>query len=169
MNQQNEKPDSHIISLLVSNKPGVLIRVALVFGRRGFNIDSLVVSPSHDPRFSRITMVASGDLTTLREIIKQLNKLVDVLHAQDHTGEIVVESELALVKVRCTPEKRTEILQITEHFKGDTVDLTEDTMMIQVTGSSDALDSMMVMLEKFNILETVRSGKLIMARGHEAT
>ena len=164
-----EKNESHAISLLVSNKPGVLIRVALVFGRRGYNIDSLVVSPTHDPRFSRMTIVASGDLPTLWQIIKQLNKLVDVIHAHDHTGEIVVERELALIKVKCPADQRTEILQITEHFKGDTVDLTEDTIMIQVTGSSEMLDSMMVMLEKFSIIETVRSGKLIMARGHEST
>lgn len=169
MNEKNDKPESHVISLLVSNKPGVLIRVALVFGRRGFNIDSLVVSPTHDPKFSRMTMVASGDLMTLRQIIKQLNKLVDVIHAQDHTGEIVVERELALIKVKCNAEQRTEILQITEHFKGETVDLTEDTIMIEATGSSELLNAMMVLLEKFEILETVRSGKLIMARGHEST
>lgn len=160
---------SHTISLLVNNKPGVLIRIALVFARRGFNIDSLVVSPSKDERFSRMTITASGDIETLEQIIKQLNKIVDVIHATDHTGDIVVERELALVKVKCPTEKRTEVLQIVEHFKAQTLDITDSDLMIQCTGSTEKLDALVLLLSKIGILEMVRTGKIIMARGAEET
>ncbi len=156
---------SHTISLLVANKPGMLIRIALVFGRRGYNIDSLVVSPAHDGKFARMNIVASGDAKTLEQIIRQLNKLIDVIHAEDHTGQVTVGRELALIKVNCLPEKRTEILQIAEYFKSQTVDLTETTLMLQVTGSTDKLDSMELMLDKYGIVEMVRTGKITMVRG----
>ncbi len=160
-----QQPLSHSISLLVSNKPGVLIRIALVFARRGYNIDSLVVSPEQDPRYARMNIVASGDTETLQQIIKQLNKLVDVLHARDHTGEVVVEKELALIKTHCPADQRTEILQVVEHFKAETIDLSDQNIMVQVTGGSDKLDAIIKMLAKYGIQEIVRSGKLIMVRG----
>ena len=159
----------HTISLLVNNKPGVLIRISLVFARRGYNIDSLVVSPAKEPRYSRMTITASGDIATLEQIIKQLNKLVDVLHATDHTDDSVVERELALVKVACTSEDRAEILQIAEHFKCESADLSQTTLMLQVTGSSAKLDAMMVILRDYEVLETVRTGKILMARGASET
>lgn len=161
--------NSHAISLLVSNKPGVLIRIALVFNRRGYNIDSLVVSPAHSEKFSRMTIMTSGEPETLEQILKQLNKLVDVIHAKDHTGEVIVEKELALIKVRCEPGKRTEIFQIVEHFKAQTVDLTHNTVMIQITGNSDKLDAMEQVLDSYGIEEMTRTGKIIMARGEAAT
>ena len=160
---------SHSISLLVNNKPGVLIRIALVFARRGYNIDSLVVSPAHDEHFSRMSITASGDKKTLEQIIKQLNKLVDVLHATDHTAQTVIEKELALIKVECSVEQRTEILQISEHSKCQTVDITEKTLMLQATGNSDKLDALHTLLTKYSILEMVRTGKIIMARGGAST
>jgi acetolactate synthase-1/3 small subunit len=159
----------HTISLLVNNKPGVLIRISLVFARRGYNIDSLVVSPANEARYSRMTITASGDIETLEQIIKQLNKLVDVLHATDHTDDSVVERELALVKIACTSKDRSEILQIAEHFKCESVDLSQTTLMLQVTGSSPKLDAMMAMLGDYEILETVRTGKILMARGASET
>lgn len=161
--------EKHSISLLVNNKPGVLIRISLVFARRGYNLESLVVSASHDPAFSRMSLVASGDKKTLEQIIKQLNKLVDVIHATDHTAEKVIAKELALVKVKCPPEHRTEVLQIVEHFKSSTLDISENTLLIQATGGSDKLDALHTMLDKFGVLESVRSGKLIMARGEQET
>lgn len=164
-----EEKEQHSISLLVSNKPGVLIRVSLVFNRRGYNIDSLVVSATHRPEMSRMNIVASGERKTLDQIIKQLNKLVDVIHATDHTGDIVVEKELALIKIKCEAKKRQEIFQIVEHFRAQTVDLTDETVMIQATGNSDKLDAMTRILDPYGILETVRSGKLIMARGSAST
>lgn len=163
------RSSQHSISLLVNNRPGVLIRIALVFARRGYNIDSLVVSPAHNGKFARMNIVASGEPKTLEQILKQLNKLIDVLHAKDHTGETVVEKELALIKVRCAPEKRSEVLQIAEHFKAQTVDLSENTLMLQITGGTDKLDSAEMMLDKYGISEMVRTGKVIMARGESGT
>jgi acetolactate synthase I/III small subunit len=155
----------HSISLLVNNRPGVLIRIALVFNRRGYNIESLVVSPAHNGRFSRMNITASGEPKTLEQIIKQLNKLIDVIHAKDHTDAVTVEMELALIKVNSPPEKRTEILQIARHFKSESVDISETTLMLQVTGSTEKLDAMELMLDKYGIKEMVRTGKIIMARG----
>ncbi|MEO7427219.1 MAG: acetolactate synthase small subunit [Fibrobacteria bacterium] len=155
----------HSISLLVNNRPGVLIRIALVFNRRGYNIESLVVSPAHNGKFSRMNITATGEPKTLEQIIKQLNKLIDVIHAKDHTDEVTVEKELALIKVNSTAERRTEILQIAEHFKSETVDISDTTVMLQVTGSTEKLDAMELMLDKYGIKEMVRTGKIIMARG----
>ena len=159
----------HTISLLVNNKPGVLIRIALVFSRRGFNIDSLVVSPASEERFARMTITASGDYTTLEQILKQLNKLVDVLHATDHTGDASVERELTLLKVKCSSDDRTEVLQIAEHFKCQSLDITETTVMLECTGRSEKLDALELMLDKFGVVELVRTGKVLMARGADET
>ena len=163
------REDSHSISLLVNNKPGVLIRISLVFARRGYNIDSLVVSPAHNRQFSRMSITASGDPETLVLILGQLNKLVDVIHATDHTGDVVVQRELALIKVDCTAERRTEVLQITEHFKCQSIDISDTTLLLEATGNSDKLDALELILEKYGIVEIVRSGKLVMARGASAT
>ena len=161
--------DQHTISLLVNNKPGVLIRIALVFSRRGFNIDSCVVSPAKEARFSRMTITASGDIRTLEQIIKQLNKLVDAQHATDHTGDASVERELTLVKVKCGTSERTEVMQIAEHFKAQSLDITDGSMMLECTGRSEKLDAFLLMLSKFGIIEVVRTGKVLMARGREET
>ena len=163
------RAQQHTVSLLVNNRPGVLIRIAMVFARRGYNIDSLVVSPAHNGRFARMTIMATGEIKTLEQIIRQLNKLIDVIHAKEHGGETAVVKELALVKVKCPPERRTEILQIAEHFKGQTVDISDGTLMLQATGSTEKLDAMEMMLDKYGIVELVRTGKVIMARGEEGT
>ena len=163
------REDVHSISLLVNNKPGVLIRISLVFARRGYNIDSLVVSPAHNRQFSRMSITASGDPETLVLILGQLNKLVDVIHATDHTGDVVVQRELALIKVDCTAERRTEVLQISEHFKCQSIDISDTTLLLEATGNSDKLDALELILEKYGIVEIVRSGKLVMARGASAT
>ena len=168
-NCRESVPEKHVISLLVSNKPGVLIRISLVFALRGYNIESLAVSPSHDPRFSRMTITATGDRKTLDQILKQVNKLVDVMHARDHTGDNYVERELVLIKVSFSAEKRTEILQIADHFKCHSVDISRDAITFEATGTSDKLNALQVMLEPYGILESVRSGKLIVARGLDVT
>ncbi len=165
----SQKMEQYPISLLVNNRPGVLIRIALVFARRGFNIESAVVSPAHDPNFSRMSLVASGDPLTFDQIIKQLNKLVDVIHAQHHSSEGNIEKELLLIKVNCNADQRSEILQISKHFKCQTVDLTEENLILQATGNSDKLDALHLMLDKFGIIEYVRSGKIIMTRGSRPT
>ena len=159
----------HTISLLVNNRPGVLIRVALVFSRRGYNIDSVVVSPLKDPQFSRMSLVVSGDPLTLDQILKQLNKLVDVLHAIDHTGDALIERELGLYKVTSPASLRTEIFQVADHFKASSVDLTEETVVFQITGASEKMDAFQTMMEKYGIVESIRSGKLFMVRGSEET
>nr|AGS54272.1 acetolactate synthase small subunit [uncultured bacterium contig00092] len=160
---------AHSISILVSNKPGALVRIALVFSRRGYNIDSLVVSPTMDNSVSRMNIVARGNPETLAQIIQQLEKLVDVISAKDHTRQNVVEKELVLLKVRCKSEERTELLQLCDHFKAHTVDMTETSMILQLTGSSEKIDAMVSLCKKFEIVEFVRTGKIIMMRGQGKT
>jgi acetolactate synthase-1/3 small subunit len=160
---------AHSISLTVANRPGVLVRVALVFSRRGFNIDSLVVSPGLDGEFSRMNIVARGNPDSLGQIINQLEKLVDVVKATDHTGDAVVEKELALLKVRCGSSERSELLQLVQHFKATTIDLSETSMIIQVTGNSEKIDAMRTLCGKFELVEFIRTGKVIMIRGAEPT
>lgn len=164
-----KNPLSHTISLLVRNKPGVLVRVSLVFARRSYNIESLVVSAVTGTDFSRMTITCSGDLETLDQIVHQLGKLVDVVQAIDHTGETVIEKELALVKVRCNASERTQVLQICEHFRGQTVDFGSDSLILQFAGGSEKLDAVLGLLQPLGIVELVRTGKILMARGAERT
>jgi len=162
-------PARHSISLYVANKPGVLIRIALVFSRRGYNIDSLVVSETEDERYSRMNIVAKGDRETLEQILKQLNKLVDVIHARDYSFEEVIQKELALFKIDCPPSRRTEAFQVMEAFKAKTIDLTDTTLAVEATGDTGKLDALETMLRGFGIREMVRTGKVLMARGEAAT
>ncbi len=159
----------HTISLYVNNKPGVLVRVALVFARRGYNIESLVVSPAAEGDFSRMTITCSGDPDTLEQIIKQLAKLVDVVNAVDHTGDEAYETEIALIKLAAPLEQRTQILQIAEHFNAKVADYDEDSLMLRVFGSSEKLDAMIKLLRPFGLGELVRSGKILMVRGLQET
>ena len=162
--------NTHTVSLFVRDKPGVLVRVSLVFARRGYNIESLVVSPAKRPGFSRMTITCSGDRATLRQIIKQLTKLVDVVRAIDHTGDAIYETEIALVKVEYqAPESRGEILQIGEHFGAKVVDYGNESVILRVYGSSEKLDALILLLNDFQITELVRSGKIVMARGRAST
>jgi acetolactate synthase-1/3 small subunit len=166
-----DSPPIHTISILVRNKPGVLVRVALVFSRRGYNIESLVVSPdvSSSGEFSRMTITCSGDIETLEQIIKQVTKLVDVVHAIDHTGQAAIETEIALVKLKSSLHQRTEVLQIAEHYKAKVVDYGAESLILRIYGSSEKLDSFLYLLRPFEIVELVRSGKILMARGLETT
>jgi acetolactate synthase I/III small subunit len=164
-----QKAPLHTISLFVNNKPGVLVRTALVFSRRGFNIESLVVSAGAEGRFSRMTIVCSGNSDDLDQIIKQLAKLVDVVHAIDHTGDESYETEIALVKLYATLDSRTQILQVAEHFKAKVVDYGSDSLILQVHGPSEKLDAFIDLLRPFKLAELVRSGKLLMARGMRVT
>ncbi len=159
----------HTISLYVHNKPGVLVRVALVFSRRGYNIESLVVSPGAQDDFSRMTITCSGDPAILQQIIMQLAKLVDVVHAIDHTGDASYETEIALLKLECGIHERTEILQIAEHFRAQVVDYGAESLVLRVYGSSEKLDALISLLRSFRIVELVRSGKILMVRGGATT
>jgi acetolactate synthase I/III small subunit len=161
----------HTISVLVRNQPGVLVRVSLVFARRGYNIESLVVSPDiTNGDFSRMTITCRGEAATFEQISKQLTKLIDVVHAIDHTGQSVVETEIALVKIKAADrDARTEILQVAEHYKAKVVDYGSESLVLRVYGESEKLDSVIALLRPFGITELVRSGKILMARGPETT
>jgi acetolactate synthase I/III small subunit len=160
----------HTISVLVRNQPGVLVRVALVFARRGYNIESLVVSADQGSAdFSRMTITCSGDPDTLEQIIKQVAKLIDVVRAIDHTGQFVVETEIALIKIKAGLHERTEILQTAEHYQAKVVDCTANSLILRVTGASEKLDSLIGLLRPFGVIELVRSGKVLMTRGPEVT
>ncbi|MSR82032.1 MAG: acetolactate synthase small subunit [Candidatus Latescibacteria bacterium] len=164
-----QKPEKNTIGLLVNDQPGVLMRISQVFARRGYNIESLVVSPAHLPRTSRMTITCTGPDDVLHQIILQLNKLVDVMHAKDHTDDQAVTRELALFKVGCSVPERTEILQVAEAFRGKTVDISEETITIEATGTSDKMDALESLLGKFDLREMVRTGKVVMARGTYST
>ncbi len=167
----------HTISLLVRNKPGVLCRVAMVFARRGYNLESLVVSPAlwnagdgtAPGEYSRMTITCSGDPDALEQIIKQLEKLIDVVHAIDHTGQAVIECEVALLKIKVGLKERTEVLQIAENFKAKVVDFGAASVILRCSGETEKLDVFIGLLKPFGIIELVRSGKILMARGLDET
>ncbi|MFT3928269.1 MAG: acetolactate synthase small subunit [Myxococcales bacterium] len=167
--KQDDSSGVHTISLFVNNKPGVLVRVALVFSRRGYNIESLVVSPTPEKGFARMTITCSGDEEVFEQIIKQLAKLVDVVRAEDHTDQELVETEVALIKVAVPLDNRTDMLQVAEHFKAKVVDYGTETVMLRVYGESKKLDSMMNLLSTYDVQEVVRSGKIVMTRGTART
>lgn len=159
----------HTISLYVRNKPGALVRIALTFSRRGFNIESLVVSPGKTDDFSRMTITSSGDPATLEQVVKQLAKLVDVVHAVDHTDESVIDVEIGLFKVKLPLTDRTALLQVVEHYHGKVVDYGPESVIIRVAGTSSKLDAFEDLMQQWEILELVRSGKIVMARGLQET
>ncbi len=163
-----DKP-THTLSVYVSNKPGALARIAQVFARRGFNIESLVVSAAVDGHFSRMTITCSGDPEGLDQIIKQMMKLVDVLHCIDHTFDKSVMKEMGLIKIAVDTGSRSEALQIAEHFGCKTVDLTPESMILQVVGDPAKIDALEEMIQKFKIIEFVRTGKVVMSRGQDIT
>ena len=159
----------HTLSILVNNEPGVLMRICQVFSRRGFNIDSLVVSQGRDPSFSRMTIGITGDPSGLHQIIMQVGKLIDVIHCFEHTSNDSVTKEMILIKILCSADDRSAALQITEHFGGKTVDLTPSSMVVMITGDSPKVDAAVTMFSQYEIIETVRTGKVVMARGEQAT
>lgn len=164
-----KKKNVHTISMLVANKPGVLVRIALVFSRRAYNIDSLVVSPSFDQRFSRLTVTAQGDPEVLEQIIKQVDKLIDVIHVSEHTGEDAVDSELSFVKIKATPKDRTAVAAILKTFHAHIVDDSDGALIIAQVGPTEKLDKLEAILKKFHVVEMVRTGKVVMAKGLSET
>ena len=169
MNQDLSKRNNiHTISLFVANKPGVLVRCAQVFARRGFNIDALVVSPSANPKFSRMTITASGDRGTLEQIIKQTTKLIDVIHCSEHTGKEAIDREYAMVKIKCTQANRDRIIKLIKS-RAHILDESDGAIIVGQTGTTDELDELEQQLKQFGIIELVRSGKLVMAKGQEPT
>ncbi|MGA2247371.1 MAG: acetolactate synthase small subunit [Verrucomicrobiota bacterium] len=154
----------HTISILVENKFGVLTRVAGLFSGRGYNIDSLNVAPTHDSTASRMTIVTHGDEATIEQIIKQLNKLPDVLTVQDfHNGEHV-DRELVLVKVAVDSKTRAEVMQITDIFRAKIVDVQPKTLTVEITGDEGKMDKFLELMNTFGVQELARTGKVALPR-----
>jgi len=155
----------HTISVIVENKPGVLSRVAGLFARRGFNIESLAVGVTEEPSISRMTIVAEGDERDLEQITKQLYKLIDTLKVFDLPKERSVERELALIKVAANEKTRPDITQIVEVFRAQVLDVSEDSVVIEISDEAEKIESMEKMLRRFGIKELVRTGKIALERG----
>ena len=155
----------HTLSVLVENRPGVLARVAGLFKRRGFNIESLAVNITQDPTISLMTIVVDGEESMIEQISKQLNKLIDVIKVIDYTFSPTLERELALVKVEATAQTRREILDLTHIFRATVVDVGENSMVIEITGDVEKVDAFIALVRPYGIKEIVRTGKIVMARG----
>lgn len=157
----------HVISALVMNEPGVLANVAGMFAARGFNIDSLVVGRTESPELSRMTVVVDGDDNTVEQVRKQLAKLVPVVKVRNYTLAAHVERDLALIAVTVGPEKRGEIIEMTELFRGRVIDVAKDSLMIEISGTEAKLESFIDLLRPYGIKELARTGVIAMARGQQ--
>jgi acetolactate synthase-1/3 small subunit len=157
----------HIISVLMENEPGALSRVVGLFSQRGYNIESLNVAPTEDSSLSRLTLTTIGDDRTIEQITKQLNKLIDVVKLVDLTEGPHIEREMMLVKVRATGAQRAEIKRCTDIFRGQIIDVGPSVYTLQVTGTSDKLDSFLEAVGDAAVLEVVRSGVSGIARGEK--
>jgi acetolactate synthase-1/3 small subunit len=162
-------PVKHTLSVLVENKPGVLSRVSGLFTRRGFNIDSLAVSPTETPERSRMTITVDTSRFPVEQMTKQLDKLVNVIKIRDLDPENMVARELALMKVRADGDTRGEIIQLVEIFDARIVDVTSDTLTVQVTGESDQLVNFEQLLRPFGLIELVKTGVVALGRGARVT
>jgi acetolactate synthase-1/3 small subunit len=156
----------HIVVALVEDKPGVLNRVASLFRRRGFNIESIAVGSSEIPNQSRMTIVVDGAATMVEQVRKQLDKVIEVVKVSDITGEHTIARELALVKVKATPATRSEIIQIVDIFRANIVDVSPESVTIEVTGDVDKVTSLLNLLRGFGIREIARTGYIAMTRGN---
>ncbi|MCS7180003.1 MAG: acetolactate synthase small subunit [bacterium] len=167
-NNNENKIETHIISVTVENRFGVLARISGLFSARGYNIDSLCVAETDDPSVSRMTIVVKGDEKILEQIYKQLNKLIDVIKVQDLTKEDHIERELALIKVN-TPSftERQEVMQLTNIFRGKIVDVGKKTLTIEISGSGSKINAMLELLKGFGIKEIIRTGKIAISREFE--
>ena len=158
-------PTKHTIVALVEDKPGVLNRMASLFRRRGFNIESIAVGHSEVPHLSRMTIVVDGATTQVEQVRKQVDKIVDVVRVTDITADNIVARELALIKVRATPTTRSEIMQIVDIFRANIVDVGSDSVTVEVTGDENKVDSLCNLLRGFGIRELARTGRIAMPRG----
>jgi acetolactate synthase-1/3 small subunit len=154
----------HTISILVENKFGVLTRVAGLFSGRGYNIDTLNVGPTHDPVLSRMTIVTHGDEATLEQIVKQLNKLPNVIKVQNFRDGEYVDRELVLVKVGVDSKSRAEVMQITDIFRAKIVDVQPKTLAIEITGSGSKVEKFLDLMKTFGVLELTRTGQVALPR-----
>ena len=160
--------DSYTLAILVNNKAGVLMRVVSLFSRRGYNIDSLSVGETESPERSRITIVISGDRNIVDQIIRQAEKLVDVIKVYEMTTSGSVKAELVLVKIKADNSNRADIVTLGEIFKAKIIDVTPETVSLQVVGNADKLESFLTLAEKYGIVELVRTGMTALERGSRA-
>jgi acetolactate synthase-1/3 small subunit len=155
----------HVISVLVENKPGVLARIAGMFSGRSFNIHSLAVAPTLDTDYSRMTIVTHGSQQIIEQIIKQLRKLINVVKVQDLTAGDYVDREMILIRVKATAGKRAEVLRITDIFRGKVVDVTHDTITLEVSGAQGKIDAILELLAPVGIMDLIRAGTIAIPRG----
>jgi len=159
----------HVLSITVENKPGVLTRIAGLFARRGFNIDTLAVGPTDDDRISRITLTLDGALHPIDQVTKQLHKLVNVIKIRDLEPRETLARELALFKVSADGASRTEVMQICEIFRGKVVDVTKRSIVVELTGICDKIDAFEQLVRPFGLIEMARTGEIAIARGRAET
>jgi len=160
----------HILSLLVENRPGVLARIAGLFARRGFNIDSLAVGPTDDVHLSRITLTVDGAAQPIDQVTKQLHKLVNVIKIRDLEPPETVSRELALFKISSSDgEARAQVMQFTDIFRGKVVDVSKRSVTVEVTGTDDKIEAFEEMVRPFGLIEMVRTGEIAVSRGRGTT
>ncbi len=159
----------HVLSILVENKPGVLTRVAGLFTRRGFNIDTLAVGPTDDDAVSRITLTVDGAVHPIDQVTKQLHKLVNVLKIRDLEPADSLARELALFKVTVDGPQRSEVMQICDIFRGKVVDVSKESVIFEVTGTTEKITAFDQMLKPFGLVEMMRTGEIAIARGRDET
>ena len=157
----------HVISALVQNQPGVLAHVAGMFAARGFNIDSLVVGRTEDSMLSRMTIVVIGDDRVLEQVRKQLGKLVPVVKVRDFTDVDHVQRDLLLIRVHATPERRPEVVDLVNLFRGRVVDVARDSVMVELSGPEDKLEAFVGLVQPYGIKELARTGVIAMPRGRQ--
>jgi acetolactate synthase I/III small subunit len=155
----------HTIAVIMENKPGVLTRIAGMFSRRSFNIDSLSVGATDNPDYSRMTITVHGDEEVLEQVVKQLSKLINVIRVSELEPSESVERELAVIKVNADKENRSEIMQIVNIFRAKIIDVSARSMIIEVTGDEEKVDAIVLLLRQFGIKEMARTGKVSMVRG----
>ncbi len=155
----------HVISAIVENKPGVLAHIAGLFAGRGFNIDSLAVGETEDPMRSRMTVVARGDDAVLEQIRKQLGKIIDVIKVVDFSGADTVERDLMLIKVAASPDRRGEVFEIVEVFRGKVVDIGPKHLTLEVSGPEKKIEAFIDLVKPYGVKELVRTGRIALARG----
>ncbi len=155
----------HTIAVIVENKSGVLTRIAGLFSRRSFNIDSLSVGATDNPEYSRMTLTVDGDKDVLEQVIKQLSKLINVIRVSELDPSEVIERELAVIKVNADKDSRSEVMQIVDIFRAKIIDVSARSMIIEITGDVEKVDAMVHMLRQYGIKELARTGKVSMIRG----
>jgi len=159
----------HVLSILVEDKSGVLTRIAGLFARRGFNIDTLTVGPTDDERISRVTLTVDGALHPIDQVTKQLHKLINVLKIRDLDPEDTVTRELAMFKVAADGAQRGELMQVAEIFRGKVVDVTKRSVIVEVTGTTEKIEAFESMVRPFGLIEMMRTGEIAISRGRGET